>query len=332
VVEIDDCVRGTVLIENSELDDLIIYRSDGTPTYNFTVVVDDWDMRVTHVIRGDDHLNNTPRQINILKALNAHLPIYAHLPMILGADGKRLSKRHGAVSVQYYREEGILPEALLNYIVRLGWSHGDQEIFSLEEMIEFFDIHDINKSGSAFNHEKLLWLNQHYMKAADIKRLTEIFKGHLQSLDIDLDAEAKTTEDFEAKLETVVSVQRERVKTLKEMAEQSLFFFQDKVEFDDEAKAKYLTADIMPALAALRTAFENISDAAWQKENIHQAIVATAEQLGLKMGKIAQPLRVALTGNTMSPSIDITCALIGKKRVLQRFFILKSSVHDNFFD
>lgn len=306
-VVIDDCVRGRVVIQNSELDDLIIVRSDGSPTYNFTVVVDDWDMKITHVVRGDDHLNNTPRQINILKALGAHLPIYAHIPMILGSDGKRLSKRHGAVSVQQYRDDGILPEALLNYLVRLGWSHGDQEIFTREEMIQYFDIHDINKAPSAFNPEKLLWLNQHYLKTGDPALLTKHLHWHMRQLGVE-------TGEGPA-LEVVLLAQRDRAKTLKEMAEKSVFFYQE-IDIEPEAREKHLTPEAIEYLRQLQTTFAEITD--WQASIIHQAIEKLAASLDIKLGKLAQPLRVAVTGNTTSPPIDITLQLIGKERVLER--------------
>ncbi len=306
-VVIDDCVRGRVVIQNSELDDLVIVRSDGTPTYNFTVVVDDWDMKITHVIRGDDHLNNTPRQMNILKALGAHLPTYAHLPMILGSDGKRLSKRHGAVSVQQYRNEGILPEALLNYLVRLGWSHGDQEIFTCDEMIQYFDIHNINKAPSAFNPEKLLWLNQHYLKTGDPALLTKHLHWQMRQLGIATDAGPA--------LELVLLAQRDRAKTLKEMAEKSVFFYQD-IDVDVEARKKHLTSEALEHLRQLQVILEKISD--WQASSIHQAIEKFVLSLDMKLGKLAQPLRVAVTGGTTSPPIDITLQLIGKKRVLER--------------
>ena len=306
-VVIDDCVRGRVVIQNSELDDLVIARSDGTPTYNFTVVVDDWDMKITHVVRGDDHLNNTPRQINILKALGASLPIYAHIPMILGSDGKRLSKRHGAVSVQYYRDEGILPEALLNYLVRLGWSHGDQEIFRREEMIQSFDIHEINKAPSAFSPEKLLWLNQHYLKTGDPFLLTQHLDWQMRRL-------AVPTDEGPA-LEMILLAQRDRAKTLKEMTEKSLFFYQE-IDINLEAREKHLTTEAFDYLRALQAKLTDISD--WQAPIIHQEIERLAARLEIKLGKLAQPLRVAVTGNTTSPPIDLTLQLIGKKRVLER--------------
>lgn len=307
-IEIEDCVHGRVSIQNSELDDLILIRSDGVPTYNFGVVIDDLDMGITHVIRGDDHLANTPRQINILKALNAKTPTYAHVPMILGSDGKRLSKRHGAVSVQHYQAEGILPEALLNYLVRLGWSHGDQEIFTREEMIQHFDIHDINKAPAAFNPEKLSWLNQHHIKTTPPDTMQETFKLHLEALGADLKQGPSP--------KAVLIAQQERAKTLKEMASRSLYFYQE-VEIEANELEKHLkNADAIAGLTALETAFANLSE--WKAEAIHNAILTTAEQLNLKLGKLAQPLRVALTGGTVSPPIDITVELIGKDRSLSR--------------
>jgi glutamyl-tRNA synthetase len=258
-------------------------------------------------VRGDDHLNNTPRQINILKALGAHLPIYAHIPMILGSDGKRLSKRHGAVSVQQYRDDGILPEALLNYLVRLGWSHGDQEIFTQAEMIHYFDIRDINKAPSAFNPEKLLWLNQHYLKTGDPALLTKHLHWHMRQLAV--------TTDEGPTLEAVLLAQRDRAKTLKEMTEKSLFFYQG-IDIDLEARQKHLTPEALEHLRELQAALAEISD--WQAPIIHQEIEKLAARLEVKLGKLAQPLRVAITGNTTSPPIDITLQLIGKRRVLER--------------
>jgi glutamyl-tRNA synthetase len=306
-VKFDDLVRGPVSFENSELDDLILARSDGTPTYNFTVVVDDWDMKITHVIRGDDHVNNTPRQINILRALGATPPLYAHVPMILGSDGKRLSKRHGAVSVMQYREDGFLPEALLNYLARLGWSHGDQEIFSIDELIEFFDIPDINRAPAAFNLEKLLWLNQHYIKTGNPELIAKELAWHMQQLGIDITQGPPLVD--------LIAAQAERAKTLREMAEKSRFFYTD-VQYDEDAVNQHLTAEATQALTAIRTALVNLPE--WQKEAIHQVIVGVSETLGVKLGKIAQPVRVAVTGNTMSPPIDITLELLGRERTLAR--------------
>lgn len=307
VVEFDDLVRGKLSFNNVELDDLIIARTDGTPTYNFTVVVDDWDMKITHVIRGDDHINNTPRQINILRALGATTPAYAHVPMILGSDGKRLSKRHGAVSVMQYREDGFLPDALLNYLVRLGWSHGDQEIFSRNELIEFFEIHDINKSAAAFNPEKLLWLNQHYLKTSDPTLVASELAWHMDKLGVDVSKGPSLID--------IVKTLNERAKTLKEMAEKSRIFYED-LKYNDDAVAKNITSDILPALKEIKTQLATLTD--WNKEAIHHVIAQTAEKLGLKLGKIAQPIRVATTGDTISPPIDVTLCLLGKEKVIER--------------
>jgi glutamyl-tRNA synthetase len=305
-VEFDDLIRGKVTFANTELDDLILARSDGVPTYNFTVVVDDWDMKITHVIRGDDHINNTPRQINILRALGATPPLYAHVPMILGSDGKRLSKRHGAVSVLSYREEGYLPHALINYLARLGWSHGDQEIFSIEELIEYFKISDINRAPAAFNPEKLLWLNHHYIKNSNPEEVAKELAWHMKRLGIDTRKGPALTE--------VIKAQAERSKTLIEMAERSRYFYQE-VILGEEAKAHF-TPEILPVLAHFREKLASLS--AWSKEAIHEVISATAEHFCLKLGKLAPPVRVALTGGTISPSIDTTILLIGRERTLNR--------------
>jgi glutamyl-tRNA synthetase len=307
-VVVDDLVHGRVVFENAELDDLIIARSDGNPTYNFCVVVDDMDMGITHVIRGDDHLNNTPRQINMLRSLGAALPIYAHVPMILGPDGAKLSKRHGAVSVLQYQQEGYLPDALLNYLVRLGWSHGDQEVFSRDEMIAAFDIKDVNKSAAAFNAEKLLWLNQQHLMRAPVSLLAPALRTQLAALGV--------TEADERLLEGVVNAQRERAKTLKEMAQSSLFFFRDFDSFDDKAAKKNLTAESAPLLQALAAGLAALSD--WNAGAIHEVINAVALRQGLGLGKVAQPLRVAVTGGAVSPPIDITVALLGAEKVAAR--------------
>ncbi len=307
-VVVEDLIRGRVVFRNQELDDLIIQRSDGSPTYNLTVVVDDADMDITHVIRGDDHLNNTPRQINILRALGAEPPVYAHVPMILGADGKRLSKRHGAVSVMQYRDEGYLPEALLNYLVRLGWSHGDQEVFSVDEMIELFDLPDVNKAASTFNPDKLLWLNQHYIKHSDPKHVARHLSHHLGRLGVDPAPEPP--------LEEVVKAQRERAKTLVEMAENSRFFYCDIDGYDEKAARKNLNAGSRPALAELRERLAGLAD--WTPEAIHEVVQGVAEMLELKLGKVAQPLRVALAGGAVSPPIDVTAWLVGRERTLAR--------------
>jgi len=308
VVVVQDLVHGDVTFQNAELDDLIIARSDGTPTYNFSVVVDDMDMGITHVIRGDDHLNNTPRQMNMLHALGATIPLYAHVPMILGADGTKLSKRHGAVSVLQYEEEGYLPDALLNYLVRLGWSHGDQEVFTREEMIREFDIHDVNKAASAFNPEKLLWLNQQHMVRATPASLVPHLRAQLRRLGCD------STD--QALLEGVVVAQRERAKTLKEMAHNSRFFFSDTIEIDPGAAAKHLGGDALRMLAIVREQLAALPQ--WNAASIHSVLIELAAQLQTGLGKIAQPLRVAVTGTAVSPPIDATLELLGRERALVR--------------
>lgn len=307
-VVINDLVKGTITISNEELDDLIIARSDGSPTYNLTVVVDDWDMGVTQVIRGDDHVNNTPRQINILKALGAPLPEYAHIPMILGDDGKRLSKRHGAVGVMQYRDDGYLPEALLNYLVRLGWSHGDQEVFSREEMIDLFSLEGCNRAPSAFNTDKLIWLNQHYMKTMDPSYVAEHLAWHFADQGI-------STENG-PKLEEIVNVQADRVKTLKEMAEISRYFFEDFTSFDEKAAKKHLRPVAQEPLEVVKAKLSALES--WEPEAIHAAINGTAEELELGMGKVGMPLRVASTGSGNSPSLDVTLALLPREKVIAR--------------
>ncbi|VAX12847.1 Glutamyl-tRNA synthetase [hydrothermal vent metagenome] len=307
-VVIDDMIKGKVVISNAELDDLIIARSDGTPTYNLTVVVDDWDMGVTHVIRGDDHLNNTPRQINLLRALGAEPPTYAHVPMILGEDGKRLSKRHGAVSVMQYREEGYLPEALLNYLVRLGWSHGDREIFSLDEMIELFDVSEVNVAASTFNPDKLLWLNQQYIMAASPEKIAHHLSIHLGKLGIDPSEGPDILE--------VVTAQKERAQTLVEMARISEFIYRDFDAFDETAAKKNLRPVARVPLEKMREALEAVGD--WTPEILHQTVNKVAEALELKMGKVAQPLRVAVVGRAASPGIDVTLYLVGQAACLRR--------------
>lgn len=318
-VIIEDRVKGRVVVKNSELDDLILARPDGSPTYNLSVVVDDLDMRVTHVIRGDDHLNNTPRQINILKALGAELPTYAHVPMILGADGARLSKRHGAVSVMQYRDDGYLPEALLNYLARLGWSHGDQEIFSLDELIRLFEIQDINLSASSFNPEKLLWLNHHYLMHGDPAHVAHHLRWHLGQLGIDPTEGPDPVE--------VVKAQRERNKTLVDMARSSAFFYRDFEAYDAKAAQKNLTPAGASALETLHRDFDALP--VWDKESLHAAIEATAQAHGLKLGAVAQPLRVAVTGGTVSPPIDLTLALLGKPRTLARIARALQFIREN---
>lgn len=303
-----DLVKGGIRVSNSELDDLIIQRSDGTPTYNLTVVVDDMDMAITHVVRGDDHVNNTPRQINILQALKAKIPEYAHLPMILGEDGKRLSKRHGAVSVMQYFEDGFLPQALLNYLVRLGWSHGDQEIFSREELQNLFSLEAINRAPSAFNPEKLLWINQHYLKNSDLDGIIKLVKQRLQKNGVSFD----DTVDISA----IVELYRERAKTINELARNISYFFQEFDEFDEKAAKKTLKNSALVPLQLLQQRFSQLDD--WSTESIHQCIAGITEELQVNMGKVGQPLRVAVTGGSFSPPIDQTVEKIGKENTINR--------------
>jgi glutamyl-tRNA synthetase len=309
-VVVDDLIRGRLSFSNGELDDLILRRTDGSPTYNLAVVVDDSDMGITHVIRGDDHINNTPRQINILRALGHEPPRYAHVPMILGDDGARLSKRHGAVSVVSYRDAGYLPEALLNYLVRLGWSHGDQEIFSLEEMVALFDIEDVNRAASSFNTDKLDWLNQHYIANGDPERVARLLRTHLGNLGIDPAAGPDPV--------LVVQAQAARAKTLVELAEISAFCYRDFEEYDPEAAKKHLKPAALGPLTRLKEAFELMALEDWTPEGLHRAVERVAEGLGEKMGKVAQPLRVAIVGRAASPGIDLTLQLVGKEAVLRR--------------
>jgi glutamyl-tRNA synthetase len=310
-VVFDDRIRGRVSVANAELDDLVICRSDGSPTYNFCVVVDDYDMGVTDVVRGDDHVSNTPRQINMLRALGVEPPNYAHVPMILGPDGKRLSKRHGAVSVMQYAEEGYLPEALMNYLVRLGWAHGDQEVFSRDEMIEHFDLRDVNHSASTFNPEKLLWLNQQYLKSLEADDIAWRLRYYLEQAGID-----PATGPHLADL---VKAQRERSTTLVDLVESSRFLFGDFAEWDEKAVRKHLGSAATAPLEAVRAALADLPDAdGWNAESIHAAITRVAEAQELKMGKVAQPVRVAVSGTSVSPPIDVTLEMLGRERTLYR--------------
>jgi glutamyl-tRNA synthetase len=306
-IEFVDQILGPLSFQNSELDDLILVRTDGFPTYNFCVVVDDLEMKITHVIRGADHINNTPRQINIFQAFEATPPIYAHMPLILGQDGKLLSKRHGASSVLQYRDDGFLPEAMINYLVRLGWSHGDQEIFSREEMIQLFDIKDINKAAAAFDPEKLLWMNRHYIKNLDPTLVADYLIPQMNALQINYN-DGPTLVD-------IVLAFRERVDTLREMAEKSRFLYEEFIDYNEDAK-KHLTAEVIPCMNELQNRIKNL--AVWDNNEIHTIIEETAKSFELKLGKIAQPLRAAVTGTLASPPIDITLRLLGKNRVLVR--------------
>jgi glutamyl-tRNA synthetase len=305
-VAFEDLVKGRITVDNAELDDLVILRADGVPTYNFGVVVDDIDMNVTHVIRGDDHVNNTPRQINIFRALGAKLPAFAHVPMILGADGERLSKRHGAVSVTQYRDDGYLPEAVLNYLARLGWSHGDEEVFSMQQMVEWFDLAHISKSPARFNPEKLAWLNQQYMKMAEDARLAELARPFLARIGCD---PAQGPD-----LVRVVALIKERVSTLEELADAAAYFYKP-LPATDSLRAQYYTADIREPLRSLRGQLEA---APWTRQDINAQLKAVVAAHKLKLPRLAMPLRVMVTGAPQSPSIDAVLELLGRDEALHR--------------
>ena len=302
----DDMVKGRIVFDNSELDDLIIARADGTPTYNFCVVVDDLDMGITQVIRGDDHVNNTPRQINILKALGATIPQYAHVPMILGSDGERLSKRHGAVSVMQYLEDGFLPEALINYLARLGWSHGDEEIFSVQQLVEWFDLRHISKSAAQFNPEKLRWLNQHYIKQTDNTRLAELVRKHL--------AERGVQASDAPPLEAVIALYKERAATLLELADEAEVFYVE-IHPTQELLDAHLAPEVLPAMRELAVRF---ADVAWEAPALGALIKELLVKHNLKMPKLAMPLRVMLVGQTHTPSVDAVLALFPRETALAR--------------
>ena len=305
-IVIDDLVKGKIFVQNSELDDLVIMRADGTPTYNFGVVIDDMDMGITHVIRGDDHVNNTPRQINILKAMGAPLPAYAHLPMILGEDGERLSKRHGAVSVMQYFEDGYLPEALLNYLSRLGWSHGDEEVFDMEQFVNWFDLDKISKSAAQFNPEKLLWINQQHMKHADNGRLARLATPFLERDGCD----PKSGPD----LDKVCNLLKERVNTVEELADAAVYFYK-RLSPSAELESEHCTQDNRTDITELAA---RLSAVAWTREEIGKTLKAFAAEKGVKLGKIAMPLRVMVTGEAHTPSIDAVLELLGRNEVLAR--------------
>ena len=306
VVAWDDLVKGRIEIANAELDDLVIARTDFTPTYNFCVVVDDWEMGITHVIRGDDHVNNTPRQINILKALGANVPLYAHLSMILGDDGQKLSKRHGAVSVMQYDDEGYLPEAVLNYLARLGWSHGDDEIFSMQQFCEWFDLDHITPSAAQFNTEKLNWLNAHYLKQADNARLAALVQPRLEARGVSVTATPS--------LEAIIGLYKERVSSLNELADAAEVFYID-LHPNPEILAQHLTPEALPALEDF---IAGVKDVAWEAPAIGALIKASIGKHSLKMPKLAMPLRVLLTGQAQTPSVDAVIALFPRELVLKR--------------
>ena len=306
-VNFTDQVLGNLTFKNEELDDLIIIKSDGYPTYNFCVVIDDLAMEITHVVRGADHVNNTPRQINIYHALNATPPEYAHIPLILGKNGKLLSKRDGAASILQYRAEGYLHEALLNYLVRLGWSHGDQEIFSTEEMFQLFEIRDINRAAASFDPEKFLWLNRHYLKTLDPQQLVPELIPHFKEQQINLDNGPELTE--------VILALRERASTLVELTQKSRYFYEDFSDYEEKAK-KFLSRETSVYIAKFADKLAALTT--WNDDAIHQTIEATATDFAVKLGKVAQPLRVAVTGSTISPPLNTTLRLIGKERSLAR--------------
>ena len=302
----NDLVKGRIEFANAELDDLVIARADGTPTYNFCVVVDDWDMQITHVIRGDDHVNNTPRQINILQALGAKIPEYAHLSMILGDDGAKLSKRHGAVSVMQYREEGYLPEAIVNYLARLGWSHGDDELFSREQLVAWFDLSHITPSAAQFNTEKLRWVNQHYIKLADDARLAELTRPFLLQQNLN--------PDHGSALASVCALIKDRASTILELAHAAAIFYRNP-QPDAALLAQHVTPDVLPALRELNEKFSGIN---WDKSAISAAIKETLANHQLKMPKLAMPVRLLVTGETQTPAIDATLALFDQTTVVSR--------------
>jgi glutamyl-tRNA synthetase len=308
MVVFEDKVKGRIEWSNDELDDLVILRSDGYPTYNFAVVVDDLDMRITDVVRGDDHVNNTPRQVNIYQALGAPVPYFAHLPMILDPDGAKLSKRTGAADVMQYRDEGYLPHALLNYLVRLGWSHGDQEIFSIDEMKQLFDLKDVNAKASRLDPAKLGWLNQQYLKNDDPSDVAKHLEWHLRKDGYDLDRGPAPAD--------VVIALRDRVQTLKEMSQRAAVWYQPLEHYDDAAVAKHLKPAAAAPLADMRKRLSEL--AAWSVDEVNAAFHAVVEASGLGMGKVAQPLRVAITGTQVSPDIAHTVYLAGRDEALKR--------------
>ena len=307
-VAYNDLVKGPIIIANSELDDLVLLRADGVPTYNFGVVIDDLDMNISHVIRGDDHVNNTPRQINILKALAEPLPQYAHVPIIMGTDGERLSKRHGAVSVMQYRDDGYLPEALINYLARLGWSHGDEEIFSREQLINWFDLASVNCSPAKFNSEKLRWINQHYLKTTTDDLLIELVTPLLEKKGCNV----TTGPD----LQKVMTILKERVSTITELADKALLFY-IRLKPLRGTVTQYFSAEVKPVMNELIAKFSLIS-LEWNRQVIHDVIKNTATAHNMKLPKIAMPLRVMVTGETQTPSIDLVLELLGRTETIAR--------------
>ncbi|MGI9047767.1 MAG: glutamate--tRNA ligase [Burkholderiales bacterium] len=305
-VVFDDLIKGRIAVDNKELDDLVIARADGTPTYNFCVVVDDYDMNITHVIRGDDHVNNTPRQINILTALGASIPCYAHVPMILGGDGERLSKRHGAVGVMQYRDEGYLPQALLNYLARLGWAHGDAEIFSIAQFVEWFGLAAVNNSPARFDFEKLLWVNQQHLKAMNDAELAQLVAPLMEQDGIDLATQPA--------LFDVIALLKERNQTLRQLARSASWFYRAP-QAPEEIRREYFTGDIKPSIMALR---EKLGATEWSREAISKALKSVASEYDLKFPQLAMPLRAIVAGQTQTPAIDATLHVLGKDSVLNR--------------
>jgi len=306
-VTFNDMIKGPITVANAELDDLVIVRGDGIPTYNFGVVIDDWDMQISHVIRGDDHVNNTPRQINILKALGAPIPTYAHVPMILGQDGERLSKRHGAVSVTQYRDEGFLPEALLNYLARLGWGHGDDEKFSAAQFVEWFEVPQVNHAAARFDGSKLNWLNQQYLKEADDARLAELVRPFLTAQGIDQDSGPNPV--------PLIGLVKERVSTVVELADGLHIYYKQALPSVEDVKAK-LTVAALPAFEKLR---QDLATTDWEAPALSQLLKETATAFGLKMGQIGMPLRLVLFGTAQTPAIDQVLAHMGQAETLRRF-------------
>ncbi|MGY8524131.1 glutamate--tRNA ligase [Paracidovorax citrulli] len=303
----EDAVKGRIEISNDELDDLVIARPDGTPTYNFCVVVDDLDMQITHVIRGDDHVNNTPRQINIIEALGGTPPVYAHLPTVLNEQGEKMSKRHGAKAVTWYRDEGYLPEAVVNYLARLGWAHGDAEIFSREQFLEWFDLEHLGKSPAQYNPEKLAWLNNHYIKVGDNERLAGLTQPFIEALGGKVEG---------ADLVQVVALVKDRANTLKEVAQTALLFYRGEPQPDAELRAQHLTDEAMPAVRALRDRLAGLGE--WKREGINAEFKAVLADCGLKMPKLAMPVRLLVVGQLQTPSIDAVLELLGRDTVLRR--------------
>lgn len=309
---VNDLVKGKVVFKNSELEDLVILRSDGNPTYNFCVVVDDFDMKITHVIRGEDHLNNTPKQIHIYHALGMNPPEFAHIPMILGKDRSRLSKRHGATSVLAYRDEGYLPDAVVNYLARLGWSHGDQEIFTRQELIEYFSLEQVGKANAVFDPEKLLWLNSEYIKLSSEEKLFELVKPFLIK-------EGYLKEDETVDLKWIckaIKSLKERCRTLKELAHAMRYYLVDYVDIEPKAKEKYINAETIPILKEITDKLEAVEE--FTQSRIEKIFMDMVNEKGLKLGQIAQPVRVAITGSTVSPGIYEVLEIVGKERAIKR--------------